>query len=70
MDYLQHQAASPSAERGARVRGKDYRETLGPEDFAVFARPRELRKDVAQSEFVPRHRYEPRAKAFLAAWCW
>src|SRR4051794_14851410 len=31
----------------------DYRERLKPEDFAVFARLRDLRKEIAQAEAVP-----------------
>ena len=35
-------------------RGKvDYREVLSPEDFAVFARLRQARKEIAQAEAVP-----------------
>ena len=40
--------------RGAARPGKiDYREVLSPEDFAVFARLRQLRKEIAQAEAVP-----------------
>ena len=39
-------------ERGAR--GKiDYRERLSPEEFAVFARLRQMRKEISQAEAVP-----------------
>jgi superfamily II DNA helicase RecQ len=31
----------------------DYRDVLSPEDFAVFAKLRELRKAIAQGEAVP-----------------
>ncbi len=31
----------------------DYKEILKPEDFAVFARLRDLRKEIAQAEAVP-----------------
>ena len=31
----------------------DYKDVLGPEDFAVFARLRETRKELAKSEQVP-----------------
>ncbi len=31
----------------------DYKDVLKPEDFAVFARLRELRKEIAQAEAVP-----------------
>jgi superfamily II DNA helicase RecQ len=36
-----------------RGRGKDYKEILSPDDFAVFAKLRELRKEMAQAEAVP-----------------
>jgi superfamily II DNA helicase RecQ len=54
VDYLDS-SGSPGAggkEGGARNR-VDYRETLDPESFAVFARLRELRKQIAQQEAVP-----------------
>ena len=46
-------SGSPAARNGA-ARGKvDYREVLSPEDFAVFARLRQVRKEIAQAEAVP-----------------
>jgi hypothetical protein len=57
VDYLESgsggsvAAAKPGSGAGrARV---DYREILSPEDFAVFARLRQVRKDLAQSESIP-----------------
>jgi superfamily II DNA helicase RecQ len=45
-------ASSSSSKRGKKS-GVDYREVLGPEDFAVYARLRDLRKDLAGREGVP-----------------
>ena len=39
-------------ERCGRVK-VDYREVLSPEDFAVFARLRQVRKEIAQDDAVP-----------------
>src|SRR4051794_22092855 len=51
VDVLDGPAAGP---RGATGRGKvDYKEVLTPEQFAVFARLRDLRKQIAQAEAVP-----------------
>jgi superfamily II DNA helicase RecQ len=56
VDYLDH-AAPASATPGGRPPGArakvDYKELLTPEQFAVFARLRELRKEIAQAEAVP-----------------
>ena len=53
VDYL----SKPQGDSGASpqsMRGKiDYRETLKPEDFAVFANLRDWRKTVSQEEAVP-----------------
>jgi hypothetical protein len=54
VDYLEPggAGAGPQPKNGAR--GKiDYRERLSPEDFAVFARLRQLRKEIAQAAAVP-----------------
>jgi superfamily II DNA helicase RecQ len=57
VDYLESGGgagggASPG--RNGTNRGKvDYREVLKPEDFAVFARLRQARKEIAQAEAVP-----------------
>jgi uncharacterized protein (TIGR02996 family) len=57
IDYLEGAPADGSGYRGSRGPGGrakiDYRETLSPADFAVFARLRDLRKDIAQAEGVP-----------------
>ena len=52
VDYLDSAGAgAPGQPRG---RGKiDYREVLSPEDFAVFAKLRDLRKEIGQAEAVP-----------------
>ncbi|MGE0756417.1 MAG: HRDC domain-containing protein [Pirellulaceae bacterium] len=53
VDYLDAAAVSGGS-RQQRPRGKvDYREILSPENFAVFAKLRDLRRDIAQSEAVP-----------------
>jgi superfamily II DNA helicase RecQ len=53
VDYLEsNSAAGPAGPRG--LRGKiDYKEVLAPEEFAVFVKLRDLRKQIAQSEAVP-----------------
>jgi len=54
VDYLERGAGGPPGGKGGSARGKvDYREVLSPEDFAVFARLRQMRKEVAQAEAVP-----------------
>jgi superfamily II DNA helicase RecQ len=57
IDYLEGAPADGGGYRGGRGPGGrakiDYRETLSPADFAVFARLRDLRKDLAQAEGVP-----------------
>ncbi len=53
VDYLEPSGSNGAPRYGA-PRGKvDYREVLSPADFAVFARLRELRKEIAQAEAVP-----------------
>jgi hypothetical protein len=51
IDYLEVAPAEDGGYRGGRSpggKGKiDYRETLSPEDFAVFARRRDVRKERA-----------------------
>lgn len=55
VDYLE----TPAAQAGANGRsfgGKnkiDYRTVLSPEDFAVFAKLRDVRKEIAQQDAVP-----------------
>jgi superfamily II DNA helicase RecQ len=54
VDYLEGAANGTSGGRPHSGRPKiDYRETLKPEEFAVFAKLRDLRKDIAQAEAVP-----------------
>jgi superfamily II DNA helicase RecQ len=53
IDYYVGAVGSQDRQRGAKGRGKDYREILSPDDFALFAQLRELRKEVAQAEAVP-----------------
>ena len=57
IDYLEGSPADGGGYRGGRGpggKGKiDYRETLSPADFAVFARLRDVRKEMAQAEGVP-----------------
>ena len=56
VDYLETTGGPPSGSRegGPATRGKiDYRERLNAEDFAVFAKLREVRKQIAQAEAVP-----------------
>lgn len=52
VDYLDS-SSNGKSKRGGR-RGKvDYKELLDPIEFALFAKLRELRKELAQSEAVP-----------------
>lgn len=55
VDYLEPAGAIPPlGERPAGGRGRvDYREILPADEFAVFARLRQWRKEVAQQEAVP-----------------
>ncbi len=49
VDYLERGAGGAHAGKGGPARGKvDYREVLSPEDFAVFARLRQMRKEIAR----------------------
>jgi superfamily II DNA helicase RecQ len=52
VDYLPASSGAPGPGGGRRGR-IDYREVLSPETFAVFARLRDLRKQLAQAEAVP-----------------
>jgi len=53
VDYLERGAGGPQSGKGGLARGKvDYREVLSPEDFAVFARLRQMRKEIAQADAV------------------
>lgn len=54
IDYVSepsHGVSSPK--RGPRHRGRDYKEVLSPDQFAQYAKLRELRKEIAQTEAVP-----------------
>jgi superfamily II DNA helicase RecQ len=55
VDYLDFGGAGlASSGKNGTIRGKvDYREVLSPEDFAVFARLRQARQEIAQAEAVP-----------------
>ena len=54
VDYLESRSGADPGGRTFSGRGKiDYREVLSPEDFAVFARLRQLRKEIAQADAVP-----------------
>ncbi len=54
VDYLERSAGGLQTGKGNATRGKvDYREVLSPEDFAVFARLRQMRKEISQAEAVP-----------------
>ena len=54
VDYLERGAGGGPGSRQQKEREKvDYREVLSPEDFAIFAKLRELRKEIAQAEAVP-----------------
>ncbi len=52
VDYLDGQPATSSDSRSRRAK-VDYRDLLSPEDFAVYAKLRDLRKEIAQAEAVP-----------------
>jgi superfamily II DNA helicase RecQ len=54
VDYLDPVATGGRGSRQSRYRSKvDYREVLSNEDFAVFSKLRDLRKEVAQETGVP-----------------
>ena len=53
MDYLEGKLNVAGQPRGTKGRPKDYKEILSADDFAVFAKLRELRKEIAQREAVP-----------------
>jgi hypothetical protein len=57
VDYLESAGGPTSGGRNGNHSGRgriDYREKLSPEDFAVFARLRDLRREIAQEEAIPR----------------
>lgn len=52
VDYLD--GDQPTGDNGRnRSRTKDYKEVLSPDDFSVFVKLRELRKEIAQAEAIP-----------------
>jgi superfamily II DNA helicase RecQ len=54
VDYLDAAAGAASKRDFGSQRAKvDYKELLSPEDFALFARLRDFRKQLAQAEAVP-----------------
>lgn len=54
IDYLDSSAAGGGDKNGSGSRAKvDYKEILSPEEFAVFARLRDVRKEISQREAVP-----------------
>lgn len=53
IDYWQGAERSEDAVRGVSRNRVDYRESLSPDDFAVFARLRDWRKEIGQTEAVP-----------------
>jgi len=54
VDYLDSAGAGTPGFRQTKDRGKvDYREVLKPEEFAIFANLRNLRKEIAQAEAIP-----------------
>ncbi len=54
VDYLPHQPALTAAQRLIPGKNKiDYKDVLTPEQFAVFARLRDVRKEIALREAVP-----------------
>lgn len=50
---VQHQAASQRAAAPGKKPQVDYREVLSAEEFSVFVRLRELRREIASEEAVP-----------------
>lgn len=53
IDYLDRPAGqSGNGQYGSRQK-IDYREALSPEQFAIFAKLRDVRKEIAQAEAVP-----------------
>jgi superfamily II DNA helicase RecQ len=54
VEYLDGHATPNESGKLAATRGKvDYKEILSPSDFAVFAKLRDARKEIAQSEAAP-----------------
>jgi hypothetical protein len=54
VDYLESSGSpAPIAWDGLARNKVDYHERLSPEDFAVFARRREIHREIAQADAVP-----------------
>ena len=54
VDYLDPALTGGAGSRQGKQRPKvDYHDVLSPDDFAVFAKLRDLRKEIAQAEAVP-----------------
>src|SRR5262249_189933 len=54
IDYLDGTPGASAGGRGAAARNRiDYKEVLSPEQFGVFVRLRDLRREIAQAEGVP-----------------
>jgi len=53
VDYLEQGSGSKDNGAGRRRSKVDYKEILEPDEFALFARLRDLRKELAQAEAVP-----------------
>ena len=53
VDYLEGAPAATPSRFGVGKSRVDYREKLAPDDFAVFARLRDERKVISQTEGVP-----------------
>jgi len=54
IDYLEGRSATTSNDGSGGNRNRvDYRQVLNADDFAVFARLRDLRKEIAKAESVP-----------------
>ena len=55
VDYLESSGGglAPPGKNGGGRANVDYREVLSPADFEVFARLRQVRKEIAQADAVP-----------------
>lgn len=54
VDYLPRGAGRANSARSEPSRTRvDYKDILSPEEFIVFAKLRQLRKDIAQAEAIP-----------------
>ena len=53
VDYLNSVTTDPHRTQNLSRNRVDYKSILPPDEFAVFSRLRELRKDIAQAEAVP-----------------